>query len=101
MDLMTEPILSLVRRTLVDVLDLDLAPDDIPETTSLFATTIGLDSLTLLQLITRLEKELSCEIDDEAVMTTDLVDVASLVELVRGQLPDPADAASKAVTNTP
>lgn len=94
---MTEPTVSFrVRRILLDVLDLDLEPDDLVETTSLFGTTIALDSLTLLQLITELERELSCEIDDEAVMTADLVDIGSLVRLVRSQLPDRPESATQA-----
>ena len=75
-----------VKRVLAEVLDLDLAPGEIGDGLSLYSTTISLDSLTLLRLITRLEAEFACEISDEAVMTADLVDVGSLVELARSQI---------------
>lgn len=51
----------------------------------MYSATIGLDSLSLLELITRLESDLSCEINDEALMKVDLVDVGSLVQLVTTQ----------------
>ena len=75
-----------VRRLLVQVLDLDLGPDDLTEQTPLYSAVIRLDSLALLQLITELEKSFSCQVDDEAVMTADLVDVGSIVELMKSQL---------------
>ncbi|MEV5317715.1 acyl carrier protein [Streptomyces sp. NPDC052687] len=75
-----------VKQVLVDILDLDLPAGDIPDQASLYSTTISLDSLTLLRVITAIERGFDCEIDDEAVMTAELVDVGSLVDLVRSQL---------------
>ncbi|MFJ9818653.1 acyl carrier protein [Streptomyces sp. NPDC101151] len=75
-----------VKQALVDILDLGLPAEDIRDQASLYSTTISLDSLTLLRVITEMERRFECEIDDEAVMTADLVDVGSLVGLVRSQL---------------
>lgn len=90
---MTDSLATQVKKVIVDVLDIDLDPESIDDRLSLYSVTIGLDSLTLLHVITELERVFSCEIDDEALMSADLVDVGSLVDLVLGQLPaaPPAD----------
>lgn len=83
---MTDPVATAVKQILVDVLDIDLDPGDIDNGLSLYSATIGLDSLTLLHVITEIERVFHCEIDDEALMSADLVNVGSLVELVLSQL---------------
>ncbi|MEV7124426.1 acyl carrier protein [Streptomyces sp. NPDC093260] len=83
---MPDSISPQVKQVLVDVLDLDLPAGDISDQASLYSTTVSLDSLTLLRVITEIERRFDCEIDDEAVMTAELVDVGSLVDLVRTQL---------------
>jgi acyl carrier protein len=75
-----------VKLVMIKVLDLGLAPDELDEKTSLFSALIALDSLTLLQIITELEVVFSFQIDDEAVMGADLIDVESLITLVESQL---------------
>lgn len=83
---MTDSVAIKIKRVIVDTLDIDLDPERIDDSLSLYSVTIGLDSLTLLNVIIELERELSCEIDDEALMSADLVDVGSLVDLVISQL---------------
>ncbi|MER7759609.1 phosphopantetheine-binding protein [Streptomyces sp. NPDC097619] len=83
---MSESLDIRVKQILVEVLDLDLDPAEIGDEASLYSTGISLDSLTLLRVITELERSFSCEIDDEAVMTAELFDVGSLIGLVRSQL---------------
>lgn len=83
---MTVSMSTKVKQIIVNVLDIDFDPDGIDDRLPLYSTTINLNSLTLLQLLTELERAFSCEIDDEAVMTADLVDVGSLVSLVLSQL---------------
>jgi acyl carrier protein len=75
-----------IKHVIINVLDLNLAPDQLHDELPLYSATIRLDSLTLLQLVIELEKVFSCRIDDEAVMTADLIDVASIVTLVASQL---------------
>jgi acyl carrier protein len=77
-----------VREVIVDVLELDMSAAELRESEPLYSALIRLDSLTLLQLITELEAVFGCQIDDEAVMLAELVDVASLVSLVDAQLAD-------------
>lgn len=83
---MTDSVAIKVKQVIVEVLDIDLHPADIDDIVPLYSSTISLDSLTLLHVITELERVFSCEIDDEAVMSADLVNVGSLVELVLSQL---------------
>lgn len=83
---MTDSVAIQVKQILVDVLDIDLSPRDIDNNLSLYSATISLDSLTLLHVITEIERVFSYEIDDEALMSADLVNVGSLVELVLAQL---------------
>jgi acyl carrier protein len=83
---MTDSATEKVKDVLFRILDIQCTPEQLDESTSLYSTTVGLDSLTLLRVITELERVFDCEIDDEAVMTADLVDVKSLVDLVLGQL---------------
>lgn len=83
---MTDSVAFQVKLILADVLDIDLNPRDMYNDLSLYSVTIGLDSLTLLHVITEIERVFSCEIDDEALMSADLVNVGSLVELVLSQL---------------
>jgi acyl carrier protein len=77
-----------VKEVIVDVLELDVSAAELRESEPLYSALIRLDSLTLLQLITELEGVFGCQIDDEAVMLAELVDVASIVSLVKAQLAD-------------
>ncbi len=86
---MINPLLSQqIKRVMIEVLDLDLAPEQLGEEVPLYSSVVRLDSLTLLHLITALEKTFGCQIDDEAIMMADLVDVGSIVSLVASQLED-------------
>lgn len=75
-----------VKQVLISVLELQLEVSELDEGLSLRSDAIGMDSLTLLHIIAKLEQELSFEIDDEAMMSAKLVDVGSLVELVRSHV---------------
>lgn len=92
---MQEPLTVQVKDVLFRVLDIECAPEQLDESTSLYSTTIGLDSLTLLHVLTELERVFNCEIDDEAVMSADLIDVRSLVDLVRSQIEGKAGPSQK------
>jgi acyl carrier protein len=84
---MTEPDLAQkVKQVMVEVLDLDIPPAQLTDDVPLYSTLIRLDSLTLLHLLTELEKAFSCQIDDEAVMAAELTDVGSIVSLVAAQV---------------
>ncbi len=75
-----------VKVVMAQTLDLAVPPEQIQDEQSLYTSVIGLDSLGLLQVLVALEAEFGCHIDDEDVMTADLKDVASLVQLVEDKL---------------
>jgi acyl carrier protein len=96
---MNESLAVEVKDVLLRVLDIECPPEQLDNSTSLYSTTIGLDSLTLLHVITELERVFNCEIDDEAVMSADLIDVGSLVDLVRSQIEDGANPGQDSVAS--
>jgi|ERR1700733_9613017 len=71
-----------LKRILVDVLELDITPEQLDSGTSLYSPALQMDSLSLLHVIVALEQQFGVEIDDEDVMATDLDNVGSLVGLV-------------------
>jgi acyl carrier protein len=71
-----------LKRILVDVLELDITPEQLDSGTSLYSPALRMDSLSLLHVIVALEQQFGIEIDDEDVMATDLDNVGSLVGLV-------------------
>ncbi|GGT66650.1 MULTISPECIES: phosphopantetheine-binding protein [Streptomyces] len=73
---------GVVRKLMVDVLDLRLSPEEIKDGMSLYSPTIQLDSLNLLQLLLAVEDEFGGHIDDEDVMEADLETVGDLIGLV-------------------
>ena len=82
-----------VKAIMVQMLDLDIPPEQIYDELSLYSSSIRLDSLSFLHLIVALEAEFGRQIDDEDVMEADLESVASLIQLfeeklVAGPLPD-------------
>lgn len=81
-DSATDSVAASVKQIIISVLGLPINVADLDDDLSLYSSTIGLDSLTLLHIITKLEEEISCRIDDQALMFAQLVDVGSLVKLV-------------------
>lgn len=75
-----------VKAIMVQVLNLDVLPEQIEDELSLYSSSIRLDSLGFLQLIIELEAEFGCQIDDEDIMEADLETVANLIHLFEGKL---------------
>src|SRR5437899_1305590 len=75
-----------VKAIIVQVLDLDVLPEQIDDELSLYSPSIRLDSLSFLHLILAIEAELGRQIDDEDVMEADLETVASLIQLFEDKL---------------
>jgi acyl carrier protein len=71
---------------MVQVLDLNMQPEQIDDELSLFSSSIRLDSLGFLHLIIALEEEFGRQISDEDVMEADLETVASLIKLFEDKL---------------
>ena len=75
-----------VKAIMVQVLDLDLLPEQIDDELSLYSSSIHLDSLSFLHQIIALEADFGCQIDDEDVMEADFETVASLIQLFEDKL---------------
>jgi acyl carrier protein len=75
-----------IKAIMVQVLDLDLSPEQIDDKLSLYSSNIRLDSLGFLHLIIAFEEEFGCQIDDEDVMEADLETVGDLIQLFEDKL---------------
>jgi acyl carrier protein len=93
-----------VKAIMVQVLDLDLSPEQIDDELPLYSSSIRLDSLGFLHLIIALEEEFGCQIDDEDVMEANLETVGNLIQLFEDKLgteplPDRAAPASHPINH--
>ena len=82
----SESMAARVKAIMVQVLDLDVPPEQIDDDLSLYSSRIRLDSLGFLHLIIALEAEFGRQIEDEDVMEADLETVADLIQLFEGKL---------------
>ncbi len=72
-----------IKEILINVLDLELRPEQLADDTSLYSSVLQMDSLSLLHSLVALEDNLGIEIDDEDVMNANLETVGNLVDMVR------------------
>lgn len=84
--MMNESTAARVKAVMVQVLDLDLSPEQINDELSLYSSSIRLDSLGFLHLIIALEAEFGRQIDDENAMEADLETVGNLIQLFEDNL---------------
>lgn len=73
-----------IKDIVIGVLDLSIDRDQLDETVSLYSPVVGLDSLSLLHILVEVEKRFDIEIDDEDVMSAELRNVGSLVQMISG-----------------
>jgi acyl carrier protein len=71
-----------IKRTLVDVLELDIPPEQIRDNDALFAHGMGVDSVEALEIIRELEKRFSIRIADDEIGLMMFQDVISLADSV-------------------
>ena len=81
-----ESTVARIKAIMIQVLDLDIPPEQIDDELSLFSSSIHLDSLGFLHLIIALEEEFGRQIDDEDVMEADLETVGNLIQLFEDKL---------------
>ncbi|WP_199486741.1 acyl carrier protein [Actinomadura logoneensis] len=72
-----------IKDIMIGVLELGVDRSLLDDSVSLYSPVVGLDSLSLLHILVRIEKRFDIEIDDEDVMSAELSDVGSLVEMIR------------------
>jgi acyl carrier protein len=88
-----------IKAIMVQVLDLDLPPEQIDDELSLYSSSIRLDSLGFLHLIIAFEEEFGCQIDDEDVMEADLETVGDLIQLFEAKLATRPSGGSSALAD--
>jgi acyl carrier protein len=81
-----ESIAARIKAIMVQVLDLDIPPEQIDDELSLYSSSIRLDSLGFLHLIIALEAEFGRQIDDDDVMEANLETVGNLIQLFEDKL---------------
>ena len=81
-----ESIAARIKAIMVQVLDLDLSPEQIDDELPLYSSSIRLDSLGFLHLVIALEAEFGYQLDDEDVMEADLETVGNLIQLFEDKL---------------
>ncbi len=72
-----------IKVALIDYLQVDLEPAAIPDDTPLIGRGLGLDSVSILQLVGSIEKTFQIEIPDEEITRELFSDVSTLAEYVR------------------
>jgi acyl carrier protein len=81
---MTDSIQSQLKRIIVETLNLeDVRPEDIQDDQSLFDTGLGLDSIDVLELVVRIEKEFGVKIENSEAAKKALQSVNTLAAYIQ------------------
>lgn len=82
---MTDPLITLLKATIVETLKLDdVRPEDIPDDEPLFGSPrFGLDSIDALELVVRLEKDFGVKIGSSEESRHALASVTALAAYIR------------------
>jgi len=71
-----------VRQLLVDILELNVSPEEVSLAESLFSPLLRVDSLTAVQILIRLESAFAIEIDEADLVEVGFESVQNLVDIV-------------------
>ena len=72
-----------IKQLIVRILELEVAPDEIPDDETLFGDGLAADSIVLLEIIAALEEEFGFEIDDDDLRVELFNSVDSIAAYVR------------------
>ena len=75
-----------VKEVIVRALDIDIPPDEIGTCVSLMEDGLGLDSVSILEIITGLEEEFEISITDEDISDDLLATVNTVIDYVEKRL---------------
>jgi len=81
-----ENLRSEIKRILVDVLELDVPPEQIRDDDLLFAHGMGVDSVEALEIITAVEGRFDVKIHEDDIGLAMFQDVSSIAEVVESAL---------------
>lgn len=83
-----EDIIERVKTTIVRVLKLEIAPEDIGTDDALFGGGLGLNSIATIEIIVALEEEFKIEVPDEDLRVELFDSVRAMAEYVESVLRD-------------
>lgn len=75
---LADPLVTRVKRCIIDAIGLDLVPTAIPDEVALLDKGLGLDSVAILRLVAALEEEFDVEIEDNVLRPELFKSVATL-----------------------
>jgi acyl carrier protein len=81
-----ETLCAQIKAVLVDVLELDLSPEDIRDDDPLFSHGMGVDSAEALEIVTAVEARFGVRIHEDQIGLAMFQDVASIAEVVEAAL---------------
>ena len=81
-----ETLCAQIKAVLVDVLELDLAPEEIRDDDALFSHGLGVDSAEALEIVTAVEARFGIRIDEDQIGLAMFQDVRSIAEVVETAL---------------
>lgn len=77
---------SEIKRIIVQVLELQIDPEEIGDEEVLFGGGLGLDSIATLEIVVRLEEAFDVIVDDEELHTEMFESVRALSDYVRSKI---------------
>lgn len=76
-----------VKQVIVQALELEIEPEEIPEDELLLGAGAGEDSIVMLQLVMALETHFAIDVEDDELRAEQFVSARSIAEFVRGKIP--------------
>ena len=75
-----------IKKVIIDVLELDVAPDKLDNNDLLFGEGLDGNSMTMMEVIVSLEKAFGIEISDEELISDDFETVNSIAKFIKSKL---------------
>ena len=75
-----------IKEKIVKALELDIEPSEIPDDEMLFGGELGLDSISVLEVLVAIEEEFEIEIEEEDFRIEEFSSIRQLAEYIDGVL---------------
>ena len=75
-----------IKERVVKALELDIEPSDIPDDEVLFGGELGLDSISVLEVLVAIEEEFAIEIEEEDFRVEEFASIRQLAEYIGSAL---------------
>jgi acyl carrier protein len=83
---MSDQVLEQIKRIVVEDLDVNVAYEELDESVPLFEEGLSLDSVTLVELVSFIEKRFKIVLSDDVLTTESFKDLKSVARVIREQL---------------